>query len=444
MFDCANPCGRTGKRYLSVESHIRMLAAAQPFITGAISKTINMPNDATVEDCKAAYLLSWKLGLKANALYRDGSKLSQPLQSQLIEDEDEDDDVIEAFIDKPQAARVSALAERVVEKVVERIVVMRERERMPDRRKGYTQKAVVGGHKVYLRTGEYDDGRIGEIFIDMHKEGAALRSFINNFAIAVSLGLQYGVPLEEYVDAFTFTRFEPAGPVQGNDSIKYATSILDYVFRELAVSYLERFDLAHVDPSEGGFDALGKGVEEGKPTGATQYVSRGLTRSRTDKLVVMPGGGGARQRGREASHDGRVTALASSGRARSLRHHRAQDRARAQALARRAARSADPLRQARAPKAAAAERRAEAKAKGYEGEMCVGVHELHAGAERHVPQVRHVREHDGVFVRTLARVAERQHACCFPRKRPALLFLLERGFSARTTTHSREGPRLRR
>ena len=126
---------------------------------------------------------------------------------------------------------------------------MRERERMPDRRKGYTQKAVVGGHKVYLRTGEYDDGRLGEIFIDMHKEGAALRSFINNFAIAVSLGLQYGVPLDEYVDAFTFTRFEPAGPVQGNDSIKYATSILDYVFRELAVSYLERFDLAHVDPS---------------------------------------------------------------------------------------------------------------------------------------------------------------------------------------------------
>ena len=265
VFDCANPCGRTGKRYLSVDSHIRMLAAAQPFISGAISKTINMPNEATVEDCKAAYMLSWKLGLKANALYRDGSKLSQPLQSQLIADEDEDDDVIEAFLDKPAAARAAALAEKIVEKVVERIVVMRERERMPDRRKGYTQKAVVGGHKVYLRTGEYDDGRLGEIFIDMHKEGAALRSLLNNFAIAVSLGLQYGVPLDEYVDAFTFTRFEPSGPVQGNDSIKYATSILDYVFRELAVSYMERFDLAHVDPSGEGFDALGKGVEEGKP-----------------------------------------------------------------------------------------------------------------------------------------------------------------------------------
>src|ERR1700726_1625177 len=289
VFDCANPCGKIGKRYLSVESHIRMMAASQPFISGAISKTINMPNDATVEDCKSAYLLSWKLALKANALYRDGSKLSQPLNSQLISDEDEEDDAIEAFMEKPMAARTAALSEKVVERLVERIVVMREREKMPDRRKGYTQKAVVGGHKVYLRTGEYDDGRIGEIFIDMHKEGAALRSIINNFAIAISLGLQYGVPLDEYVDAFTFTRFEPSGPVQGNDSIKFATSILDYVFRELAVSYLERFDLAHVDPTEGGFDALGKGVAEGKPA-ATKYVSKGLTRSRTDRLKVMQGG----------------------------------------------------------------------------------------------------------------------------------------------------------
>ena len=250
VFDCANPCGKIGKRYLSVESHIRMMAASQPFISGAISKTINMPNDATVEDCKSAYLLSWKLALKANALYRDGSKLSQPLNSQLISDDEDEDDAVEAYYDKPMAARTTQVSEKIVEKLVERIIVMREREKMPDRRKGYTQKAVVGGHKVYLRTGEYDDGRIGEIFIDMHKEGAALRSFINNFAIAVSLGLQYGVPLEEYVDAFTFTRFEPAGPVQGNDSIKYATSILDYVFRELAVSYMSRFDLAHVDPTE--------------------------------------------------------------------------------------------------------------------------------------------------------------------------------------------------
>ncbi len=367
VFDCANPCGRTGKRYLSVESHIRMMAAAQPFISGAISKTINMPNEATVEDCKAAYLLSWKLALKANALYRDGSKLSQPLQSQLIADEEEDDE-IEAFLEKPMAARAAGLAEKIVEKVVERIVVMREREKMPDRRKGYTQKAVVGGHKVYLRTGEYDDGRLGEIFIDMHKEGAALRSLLNNFAIAVSLGLQYGVPLEEYVDAFTFTRFEPSGPVQGNDSIKYATSILDYVFRELAVSYMSRFDLAHVDPSETGFDALGKGVEEGKP--AARYVSKGLTRSRTDKLTVMSGGGASSPspHGGEGRGGGsNVTSLSVAG-ATALKTEPEMRMGRAEPAPQTAL---DQLEWTKAnARANAAEKRAEAKAKGYEGEAC--------------------------------------------------------------------------
>ena len=176
VFDCANPCGRTGKRYLSVESHIRMMAAAQPFITGAISKTINMPNDATVEDCKDAYMLSWRLALKANALYRDGSKLSQPLNSQLIENDEEDDEAVEALIAANIPARAAQVAEKIVERVIERIERTREREKLPDRRKGYTQKAVVGGHKVYLRTGEYQDGRLGEIFIDMHKEGAAFRS----------------------------------------------------------------------------------------------------------------------------------------------------------------------------------------------------------------------------------------------------------------------------
>jgi ribonucleoside-diphosphate reductase alpha chain len=371
VFDCANPCGRTGKRFLSVESHIRMMAAAQPFISGAISKTINMPNEATVEDCKAAYLLSWKLGLKANALYRDGSKLSQPLQSQLIADDDDDDD-IEAFIDRPAAARATGLSERVVEKIVERITVIRDRERMPDRRKGYTQKAVVGNHKVYLRTGEYEDGRLGEIFIDMHKEGAALRSLLNNFAIAVSLGLQYGVPLDEYVDAFTFTRFEPQGPVQGNDSIKYATSILDYVFRELAISYMSRFDLAHVKPDEdSGFDALGGGVGEGKPPeGSSKYLSKGLTRSRTDKLVVMSGGVDARGTPTEARPSpSNVTALASAGAtargpATALKTEPAEP-GRAAAL--------DQLQWSHArndARAAAAEKRAEAKAKGYEGEAC--------------------------------------------------------------------------
>ncbi|MDI4655387.1 vitamin B12-dependent ribonucleotide reductase [Xanthobacter autotrophicus] len=289
VFDCASPCGRLGKRYLSVESHIRMMAAAQPFISGAISKTINMPNDASVEDCKAAYLLSWRLALKANALYRDGSKLSQPLNAQLVADEEDEDDAVEALVAQPNAARVATVTEKIVERVVERIVEhrVREREKMPDRRKGYTQKALVGGHKLYLRTGEYDDGRLGEIFIDMHKEGAALRSLLNNFAIAISLGLQYGVPLEEYVDAFTFTRFEPAGPVQGNDTIKYATSMLDYVFRELAVSYLGRNDLGHVDPHETGFDALGKGADEGKaPNPAKSIVSKGLVRGKTVNLLV--------------------------------------------------------------------------------------------------------------------------------------------------------------
>ena len=366
VFDCANPCGRTGKRYLSVESHIRMMAAAQPFISGAISKTINMPNDATVEDCKAAYLLSWKLALKANALYRDGSKLSQPLSAQLIADDEEEEDAIEAFLERATPARASGIAEKVVEKIVERVTVLRERERMPDRRKGYTQKAVVGGHKVYLRTGEYDDGRLGEIFIDMHKEGAALRSIINNFAIAVSLGLQYGVPLEEYVDAFTFTRFEPQGPVQGNDSIKYATSILDYVFRELAVSYLGRFDLAHVDPSESGFDALGKGEAEGKPTAATRYVSKGLTRSRTDRLSVVSGGyaPSTDDNGLSARAATNVTAFA--GAATALKAEPEPNLSPTEKLEARL----DTQDAHAHAKAAASEKRAEARAKGYEGEAC--------------------------------------------------------------------------
>ena len=266
-----------------------------------------------------------------------------------------------------------------MEKVVERIIEIRSRERMPDRRKGYTQKAVVGGHKVYLRTGEYDDGRIGEIFIDMHKEGAALRSLLNNFAIAVSLGLQYGVPLDEYVDAFTFTRFEPSGPVQGNDSIKYATSILDYVFRELAVSYMERFDLAHVDPSGKGFDALGKGVEEGKPSPDTRFVSKGLTRSRTDRLKVMDGGSSSPAGGGPTAEGGRggavsnVTALASAGPrgevsgATALKTEPEAKLSPAEKLEQRF----DARTNAKAEaKAVVAERRAEAKAKGYEGEMC--------------------------------------------------------------------------
>ncbi|MDX2145413.1 MAG: vitamin B12-dependent ribonucleotide reductase, partial [Rhodospirillaceae bacterium] len=296
VFDCANPCGRTGTRALSVDSHIQMMAAVQPFVSGAISKTINMPHTATVEDCKQAYMTSWKLGLKANALYRDGSKLSQPLAALFDDDDfdDEDEDIVETVIQQPPQQRAEVIAERIIERVVQR-----ERQKLPARRKGYTQKASVGGHKVYLRTGEYNDGRLGEIFLDMHKEGAAFRSLMNNFAIAISIGLQYGVPLEEYVDAFTFTRFEPAGAVEGNASIKMATSILDYLFRELAVSYLGRHDLAHVEPHDVLPDAMGDGVEAEKLLQiAEKTVSTGYIRSSNLYFLKhpprdgKPGGGG--------------------------------------------------------------------------------------------------------------------------------------------------------
>jgi len=288
VFDCANPCGRIGKRALSVEAHIRMMAAVQPFISGAISKTINMANSAAVVDCGEAYMLSWKLGLKANALYRDGSKLSQPLASQVFAfaDEEEDDVLPEA----PRApAQQTVVTERIVERVIEKIR-SHERERLPHRRKSYTQKAIVGGHKVYLHTGEYEDGRLGEIFIDMHKEGAAFRSLMNNFAIAISVGLQYGVPLEEFVEAFTFTRFEPAGLVIGNDSIKNATSVLDYIFRELGVSYLGRTDLAHVVPAAD--EDLGKdggGGGGSQEVAITKLASSGYLRGRTQISVVKGG-----------------------------------------------------------------------------------------------------------------------------------------------------------
>jgi ribonucleoside-diphosphate reductase alpha chain len=235
VFDCATKCGRYGQRFIAPMGHIRQMAAAQPFVSGAISKTINMPAEATVEDVKKAYEASWKMMLKANALYRDGSKLSQPLNAT-----SDDLDAAEAVLEAPKGEQVKALTEKVV------VRYLAKRHRLPQRRPGYTQKAIVGGHKVYLHTGEYSDGTLGEIFVDMHKEGAAFRSLMNCFAIAVSLGLQYGVPLEEYVDAFLFTRFEPNGMVGGNDRIKLSTSIIDYLFRELAISYLDRSDLAQV------------------------------------------------------------------------------------------------------------------------------------------------------------------------------------------------------
>jgi ribonucleoside-diphosphate reductase alpha chain len=243
IFDCANRCGKIGKRSLSTESHIRMMAAAQPFISGSISKTINMPHDAAIDDVKSAYLESWQLMLKSIALYRDGSKLSQPLNSvadapdlELAEDE------------------AKALPVKIAEKIVHRYIARRRS--LPDRRAGYTQKARIGNHKIYVRTGDYDDGTLGEIFLDMHKEGAAFRSIMNCFAIAVSIALQHGVPLEEFCDAFLFTRFEPNGPVAGNPHIKMTTSIIDYIFRELAITYLGRHDLAHVEEEDLRADAM--------------------------------------------------------------------------------------------------------------------------------------------------------------------------------------------
>jgi ribonucleoside-diphosphate reductase alpha chain len=291
VFDCANKCGKTGKRFLSTEAHIRMMAAAQPFISGAISKTINMPHEATVEDVKQAYLLSWRLMLKANALYRDGSKLSQPLNT-----------VADLPEEAPTEEEPKHQPVRIAEKIVHRYLARRRQ--LPDRRAGYTQKARIGNHKVYLRTGEYEDGTLGEIFVDMHKEGAAFRSMTNCFAIAISLGLQHGVPLEEFVDAFLFTRFEPNGLVQGNPHIKMTTSIIDYIFRELAITYLGRRDLAqvaeedlrgdaiHREQSEPDFvaeEVVSERVVEPKPE--PEPVPRPFRTPRSEHLHPLPGNG---------------------------------------------------------------------------------------------------------------------------------------------------------
>lgn len=289
VFDCANKCGKTGQRFLSAEAHIRMLAAAQPFISGAISKTINMPHDATIDDVKTAYLLSWQLMLKANALYRDGSKLSQPLNSVV--------DAVEPEPEAEAAPEPKAAPVRIAERIVHRYIARRRR--LPDRRAGYTQKARIGNHKIYLRTGEYDDGTLGEIFVDMHKEGAAFRSMTNCFAIAISLGLQHGVPLDEFVDAFLFTRFEPNGMVQGNPHIKMTTSIIDYIFRELAITYLGRHDLAHVEEDDLRGDAIHRDddepefeseeVVEERMVERAKPVSKAFATPRSEHLHPVPG-----------------------------------------------------------------------------------------------------------------------------------------------------------
>ncbi len=235
VFDCANKCGKKGTRFIAADAHINIMANAQPFLSGAISKTVNFPYEASIEEVKEAYIKSWSFGLKANAIYRDGSKLSQPLNTL------SEDDIIEEIIETKEENDIVKVAEKIIHRYIAK------RRKLPDRREGYTQKVKINGQTVYLRTGDYDNGELGEIFIDMAKEGAAYRSLLNNFAIAISLGLQHGVPLEEFVDAFIFTRFEPSGPVSGHKRIKMSTSVIDYIFRELAVSYLDRNDLAHID-----------------------------------------------------------------------------------------------------------------------------------------------------------------------------------------------------
>ncbi|MEZ4294469.1 MAG: vitamin B12-dependent ribonucleotide reductase [Polyangiaceae bacterium] len=249
VFDCANRCGKHGKRYLAPMSHVRMMAAVQPFLSGAISKTVNLPNDATVEDIAKVYEEGWRLGLKAVALYRDGCKASQPLSSSSKDAKDKDKDRDEAREEeRPVTAIVAHAAPAAARPALEHPTGSRLR--LPKRRTGFTQEAKVGGHKIYVRTGEYVDGTLGEIFIDLHKEGAAFRSLMNCFAMAVSLGLQYGVPLKSFVEQFVFTRFEPQGVVEGHDNIRLATSIVDYIFRMLGIEYLGRYDLAHVPPAD--------------------------------------------------------------------------------------------------------------------------------------------------------------------------------------------------
>jgi ribonucleoside-diphosphate reductase alpha chain len=279
VFDCANKCGEKGERYIHAHGHIKMMAAAQPFLSGAISKTINLPNEATIEDIKSCYQLSWELGTKANALYRDGCKLSQPLsnKSDVEETEDEVIDAVDAAVGVAAGMSIEQLTQDQVLEAAQKILdnsksteFMRqlssivERKRLPWKRRGFTQKAKVGGQTLFVRTGEYNDGTLGEIFIDMHREGATFRSLMNCFSIAVSIGLQYGVPLDEYVSKFTFTRFEPSGMVEGHPNIKNSTSIIDYIFRLLGFEYLDRSDLVHIKPTASEVEAKAKKIEQKK------------------------------------------------------------------------------------------------------------------------------------------------------------------------------------
>jgi len=287
VFDCANKCGKKGERFIHAYGHIKMMAACQPFLSGAISKTINLPHEATVEEIAECYLLSWKMGLKANALYRDGSKLSQPLSNKsdkkkktdetkeeaaeipvtgVLEPETNLVNLAELDVDDLLAEvhkRMQESSDTSFKRQVSKIV---ERKTLPAKRRGFTQKAKIGGQVVFLRTGEYTDGTLGEIFIDLAKEGSTLRSLMNCFAISISVGMQYGVPLEEFVEKFVFTKFEPSGMVD-HPNIKTTTSIVDFIFRALAYEYLGRTDLVHVldKPEVGNLGEAGDVTILGRP-----------------------------------------------------------------------------------------------------------------------------------------------------------------------------------
>jgi ribonucleoside-diphosphate reductase alpha chain len=314
IFDTASLCGKYGTRVISWDGHLQMMAAVQPFVSGAISKTINMPSTASYLDIEKAYMQAWASGVKSITVYRDKSKLSQPLSSFSGNTDMLSKAIFAASkVDEPVAAPIkeekridphdilpqkevealitAAEPKKEVEKkvvttasatepekepfseVFMRLVAKAQEEervkaklgndipnnvgkftsrriRLPSKRKGYIQKSKIAGHSLFLHTGEYEDGKLGEIFIDMHREGAAFRSLLNSFAIAISLGLQYGVPLEEFVDAFVYSRFEPNGMVQGHQNIKMVTSVIDYIFRDLAINYLGRTDLAQVKPED--------------------------------------------------------------------------------------------------------------------------------------------------------------------------------------------------
>ncbi|RNA65874.1 vitamin B12-dependent ribonucleotide reductase [Prosthecochloris sp. ZM_2] len=293
VFDCAGTCGRKGERFIQPMAHVRMMSAVQPFVSGAISKTVNMPAGATVEEISDVYFTAWQHMVKAITIYRDGSKLSQPLSNSSYQDLDE---VImlgtEEDLDETQGPK------EVQERIVERVYHRSERRLLPKRRKGYIREAYVGGHKVFLRTGEYEDGALGEIFIDMYKEGASFKGLLNCFAVLASKALQYGMPLEELVDSFTFTRFEPAGMVQGHNVIKNATSILDYVFRSIGYDYLNRHDFVHVK-------AVDEIPDAGKDAKGSNGVASG-TDERKVKAVTVSVGKGAAEAAHEREHESLV------------------------------------------------------------------------------------------------------------------------------------------